>query len=541
MSSTPYADVLRPLAARIRPAVSEQEILRVAASLGGDDSQASAAAARKEVLNWVETRIGGRLPPAAWNHEEFEHLTGGRHCAAVRIANESRDIWAVRADDPDKTVAQRTWTTEVTVGYRPGENALFSLRLLVSSPERKLFIEPAVPALVGEVASRCGLQRRSVDLSNDPWLVNSDHDAQSLIDELTDPERDIPIFVLTVPEDSDDPLVPLVTPDPLARATVGIAKVVILPARFTWVLTDRFGKRLSVFGGAVRVYLPGFSPDANPYGGHQLVLADRISDQVRAGEIRVWMQRLAATESLRRLRLEDDVVSFATVRDVSLDLMRQRLTREGATDREQLGAAQAQIDALREHLEKSEDAQKWFSDEHSAAEERAIAAEAQVTAAGYRIQQLTDQLKERGESPDANIPLPESWGDFGDWCDQHLVGRVVLSPRARREVKAPAFRDYQLAARCLLWLANDYRERRLIGGDGDLRVHIEGGIQNERCGADAFQTEWRGIRADVEWHLKNGGNTRDPSRCLRIYYLWDDASQQVVIASMPAHLNTGAT
>ena len=40
---------------------------------------------------------------------------------------------------------------------------------------------------------------------------------------------------------------------------------------------------------------------------------------------------------------------------------------------------------------------------------------------------------------------------------------------------------------------------------------------------------------------ENGGNTRDPRRCLRIYYFWDEESQMVVIATMPAHIRTGAT
>ena len=42
------------------------------------------------------------------------------------------------------------------------------------------------------------------------------------------------------------------------------------------------------------------------------------------------------------------------------------------------------------------------------------------------------------------------------------------------------------------------------------------------------------------WHIKNGG-TRDPRRCLRIYYFWDATTQQVVIADMPAHRVTEAT
>jgi hypothetical protein len=234
-------------------------------------------------------------------------------------------------------------------------------------------------------------------------------------------------------------------------------------------------------------------------------------------------------------------LSFSAIRELSLDRTRGQLEREAATDTEQLKAARAQIGALKEDLSKALDAQQWLSDEHKTGEDRAKTAEAQLTAASYRIRQLIEQLKERGESPDANILLPTIWTDFADWCEKNLIGRVLLSPRARREVKAPMFRDIAVTARCMLWLANEYRERRLNGGDGDLRIQIESGIQNDRCGADSFQIDWQGAPTDVEWHIKNGGNTRSPDRCLRIYYFWDDASQQVVIASMPAHIHTGAT
>jgi hypothetical protein len=196
---------------------------------------------------------------------------------------------------------------------------------------------------------------------------------------------------------------------------------------------------------------------------------------------------------------------------------------------------------LKDELKKALDEQEWLLEEHAGAEERAQGAEAQLLGATYRIQQLTEQLRERGVSPDATIALPTKWPEFADWCDQYLVGRVLLSPRARREVRAPAFTGIDAAARCLLWLGNEYREQRQQGGDGDLRVRILGGFANERCGADSFQIDWQGARTEVEWHIKNGGNTRDPSRCLRIYYFWDEASQQVVIASMPAHIRTGAT
>ena len=140
------------------------------------------------------------------------------------------------------------------------------------------------------------------------------------------------------------------------------------------------------------------------------------------------------------------------------------------------------------------------------------------------------------------VSLPGSWSDFTDWCDIHLAGRVTLSPRARRGVRSPHFEDVKLAARCLRWLAIHYRNRRLGGGEGTLKAQaVEDGVWNAPCGSDQFNLNWRGGQHTANWHIKNGGNTRDPKRCLRIYYFWDATTKQVVIAEMPAHRRTGAT
>jgi hypothetical protein len=118
---------------------------------------------------------------------------------------------------------------------------------------------------------------------------------------------------------------------------------------------------------------------------------------------------------------------------------------------------------------------------------------------------------------------------------------VALEAPARREVRSAQFEDPPAAARCLLWLAGEYRDSRINGGSGDLRKAVDDGVHNDRCGADSFDYTGSDGRVTVEWHLKNGGNTRDPHRCLRIYYYWDDASQMVMVVSMPAHRRSGAT
>lgn len=69
------------------------------------------------------------------------------------------------------------------------------------------------------------------------------------------------------------------------------------------------------------------------------------------------------------------------------------------------------------------------------------------------------------------------------------------------------------------------------GGDGTLRDEpVEDGVRNAHCGGDQFDLDWQGQRQNAVWHVKSGGNTRDPKRCLRIYYFWEPDTEQNVVA-----------
>jgi hypothetical protein len=174
MPYAPLSEALPVFAARLPQVVREREILRIAGTLGGKDAAQAANQARREVLIWAENRTGGSLPPEAWKHEDFEHFSGGRNCSAVRIVDDLRDIWAIRADDPDKNVPQRVWPIEAAIGHLPGGRPRFSLRLLVGSPEQELPVEPAVPGLAVQIATACGLYSGAEELTAEPWIVEAD-------------------------------------------------------------------------------------------------------------------------------------------------------------------------------------------------------------------------------------------------------------------------------------------------------------------------------------------------------------------------------
>ena len=527
--------------ARLPKVVREHEILRVVGSLGGKDHAKSAEAAREEVLKWAQKRSGGRLPPEAWNFNPFEFLSGGRNSSAVRIKTTAADIWSIRADDPDKEIAERVWTTEVTIGVGVGRAPQFSARLLVSTPEAELDIEPHTPGFVQQVVETSGLVSVKYDISAEPLLIDSVDDAERIADMLADQDRRLPVLVLTVPERATNPSQPLLDAQALARATLGIAQVVILPAAYTWTLTERFGKQRSVFGGAVRAYLPGFGEDASPYI-HRLAIADHISTPEGAARCIRWMRSMVAAESVKRSRLGEDVLSFSAIRGASLELKQRELEVGGASDTEKLRAAMARIQALESQVTDEKASLEYFANEHDKEQQRAEVAEQQARASAYRIQQLLEQLKAGGQEIDATIELPTDWEEFANWCDANLAGRLVLIPAARKRVRAPEYEDISEAARSLLWLSNTCRDRRLAGGDGSLREEpVVEGIRNAHCGGDAFDFDWQGRRYTADWHIKSGGNTRDPKRCLRIYYGWDDATGQIIVADMPAHRRTGAS
>ena len=525
----------RSVASQIR----EREILRTAGALSGASPQDSAQLAIDEVLRWAQVKAAGKFPLEAWRHESFEQLSSGRSRVAVSQKVEDKVIWALRAEDPDRSVPGRSWTTEIVVSWSQQE-ARCTVRLLASSPEESLSIEPHVPGIVRQIVANPGLESGIFKILDRALTIRSQDQAKVLADALIDPRRTLPIIVLTVSTASADPFKPPFDAEKLAKACAGLATVLVLPAAFTWTLTERYGKRLAVYEGAARIYLPGFSADANPFGGHELVFPQQSPsvEDVALNRLR-WM---AANASTRRLILGKDLIAFGSLRLRLLEARQAELQITGATERERLEAANQAIENLKTQVIESERYQQQFSDMHDAAEERAETAETQLNAAGFRIQQLLVQLKAEGAVPDANLPLPSGWPVLADWCDQNLAGRVILTPQARRMIKDPEFLDYQLVAKCLLWLANEYHADRVNGGEGSVRERvIVDGVINSHCGNDAFDFRWQERKYSVDWHIKSGGNSRDPSRCLRIYYFWDEQSQQSVIASLPAHRRTDAT
>ena len=138
------------------------------------------------------------------------------------------------------------------------------------------------------------------------------------------------------------------------------------------------------------------------------------------------------------------------------------------------------------------------------------------------------------------------------WGRQHLAGKVVLHSRAIRAARKSPFEDTALVYKSLLVLRDHYVPMKHAGGaqlraayDQALReLHLEDapcftgpGAGNE---GDTYIVEFAGRKRELDRHLK-GSNNRDPRFGFRLYFFWDDDEQQVVVGSLPGHLESRLT
>ncbi len=528
-----FRDKLAPLSARMP---REHQILHITADLPAVDGAVERA--RVEILKWAQRRNGSRLPPDAEAGRAFEWLSAGRNSSAVEIDLPEIHAWALRQEDPDKDVAGRIWTSEAILWRTPDRLPRFAARLMFGSAEAELETPVAAPGFIRQLVDKIGLTSGGQPLSSQPWYIGDSASQNAFLDRLSDPKRVLPMVVFSVTDRADSQL--LIDPDKLAAGLCGLAQVVMIPPGTSWALTERFNKRLSVFDSGVRIYMPGFDEDTDPYG-HRLWLGMRLATPIDAALVDRQIRIRVAQFSTRAIRLGADILPFAQLRSISRKAEQDRLASSGASDNEKLSAAENRIVALENELSEAKDLVQYVLEEEGKARTRADELESREHNATAQIQILLQQLEAAGSVPIQQGNLPSRWDDFDGWCDQVLVGRVALTRPARSGCKKAMFDNVEQAARCLIWLATKCRDR-LVEGKGLSREEaVEDGIRNSPCGRDEFTFDWKGQRLNAEWHVKTGGNTRAPENCLRIYYGWDDQAQQIIVADMPAHRRTGAS
>lgn len=525
-----------------RTAFREREVLKISGNLCEIQGGNAVDRAIRHVLTWAQKRRPYNLPGPAWDGQDFDYMSGGRNCSAIRFNSDDTDIWAFRADEADKHVANRSWITEIIIAKKGDGEPHFAARLSVNSNEEVVDAVPATPGYVRQIANDGGIvcgQYRALDSVH---FFDSEDQVDDLLDQILSPHRTIPLVVVAGTLDEKGNVVVPFNLETFATLMVGVAHVSVISPDHTSQMTDRLGRRLSVFNGGIRVYRVGFTDEDRLFMGNHLILGKNLQDLDDANAESERLRELLARDSLRRNMWDKRVISYSSVKSLTIDRRREEQDQIGATDDVKLATAMEKVHILQEQLREKSELLTEFEDENVRLEDDLGSARSQLSGARFRIDQLISQIQSRDAAPDDNIPIPDGWESFSDWCSEHLQGRVILSPSARRGVRTPLYNEPATTARALLWLANVYRDARINGGHDALRdAAVSEGVRNSPCGSDAYEIVWQGRTLPVDWHIKNGGNTRSPERCLRIYYSWDATTEQVIIADMPLHRTTSAS
>lgn len=307
--------------ARLSPATA------VSAEVAHDGNGGEFGVSRGRVLRWMEFHTGAPAPfpappavpgpaanPAANPGATAEPCRFPGHrsvgCAEEWTTGDGRCFGAA-LDGRGAAPGARGWRVQVFLVETGGITRLHATLLTGGGLGARSVDRAGAPDLVHDLADSPGLTDYGWRLRAQPWIVRDHESVEELILLLGDPERTRPVFVTGLAVHETDAETAAIDVADLAWRTVGLAHVVVLTGPMTFALSERLGRRFSVFGNAVRTYRPGCVLDREE-AEHPMALADTVKDW-RGGsrEFVNFLAREAAHTSLARQAPEIGAVPTA--------------------------------------------------------------------------------------------------------------------------------------------------------------------------------------------------------------------------------------
>ncbi len=319
----------------------------------------------------------------------------------------------------------------------------------------------------------------------------------------------------------------------MARDLIGLATVAVVDDEAAWTLTQRLGKTLSCYNGAVRLYWPGLAADSPPTY-HPLWTAERllsgagsvdaaekyIREMLRKRLMAVSVPALAEASVFERVRAARQQAEEATRRAELVEAADyKKLAEEEAdkADRMKLRVAEleGQIQDLRQQLWRVQAEDAWADGAESISPDDSQPPET-VEEAVSRAKVLFAGRLRFGADVDAGVRGLNKTAGPPDKVLKYLRGLADL---------ASARQSGPLGKGMMQWLGD-----RGIDGSGEFET-----ISNNK--AEQRKRTWdngAGARRVFDFHLKPNEATQ-PDQCVRIYFDWDEAAAQVVVAWVGRH------
>ena len=504
------------------------------------------------ILPFVAKSLYTKLPPEAAEHRSFEIQDENRQCECVAVPE--RMLWAIRFKFTSKDGT--LWYYDVSL-VREDDRLIFGMKIDTAFGTDVKALQanlPLIKSLLG-----CGLLAQGRPVTANLWLVNTPEDVQKLVALLEAPYRSLPVIVISAVNRNAwrfTPTAPgyLVNAAYLADKVKGYAIVAQISFQAAFALTEAVGKSWSVYDGACRTYFPKIDFDNGSPAHHPCNLKDKIwfwNYEGLRGE-RGYTAFLIDTAHRAASTNRTDWSGLYFVPDARILAAELELAHAAhlANAPERELAMQNHIAALQRKLQTAEDENVDWLGELEKATEEAEYYKQENAALRVQLDALRAHLiRQNGESPDKEIPIPTNYKVMGEWVKEHLAGRLVLLPRAERAASKAEYAEVGMVYRALLILANEYRDSRMgTGTDKAFRdalaqfsMNFSGSIDKSRAGqeGEAYYVNYpigTDQRAFLQFHVVRG-NSREDRYCMRIYFFWDEDTNQVVVGWLPSHLS----
>ena len=467
----------------------------------------------------------------------------GRHTATSELARLEVD----RADDRlvallnerDASEPRRRWTTEIVVD-RPA--ATLDVRVTVDQPLSAPYAARQTPAFLARALANPDAALVDVRALTAIPTPLDEAQLEAFVALVNNRERELPVLVVSVPGVVDAAL--------LARRLAGAAHVFSVGRDESFQLTNRVGKLYSVFDGGVRMYPAGFRWTDSPRSA-PLWLGSRLA-QVRDG--------LPADERVVRAVLAPSAAScfvhpMRTIAEVDREA---RLVQADAAPsvRAEVAQLSAELETLRTQRDLALAELERYTEEtvllwepeyerFKAEREDAEESERAARASEYRWRAELEAARSADAAGalhlDDGVGAPADAAAFVAFVTDRYGGRISVLPAARRFYRDGEYEDRENLVRVLDAIATDYYDvgRGVEGARARWNaaceaLHLKHGPSATETGA----TDEHKLRLNGEprlmYHVRSNGTTFDPRRMLYVGFVFDEATQQVVLGRLPS-------
>lgn len=542
--------MLAPTRPRLSRSAGTVNVLAMAAMLGkaGLSSVSSFETAKKHILDWLANK-GFRSLDAASNHH-VEHTDG-----EVTIETDGQSIWAMRFDDRRAMDDGAIWRVEVTLLGKGAHAISVRMAQVRSSEDAPPPVASGVPGVVAKIAQQIGLQDAGVPLVDIAQPLTGSKDAVWLGRLLLNPHRMQPVIAISGNIDK--------SADRLAKRLAGVAHVVRVDNAASESLIRSFGRDRSVYGNAVRLYRPGFTPDTDTYQHPIWVLKGTALPKWLADDL----FEHACAISLEVGDLEERAPSFQTIRNLlaegrqaasekRLAELRQQAESLATSAEEKIARLQAINQELDAALNEQKAQNKYLAEQATQADSELQATRRERNAALEEVRQLKFQLSTQWNEVDTGyaetddtIEYPDNWDDLETWVELYGQDRLVLHPKAAKAARESPFKDIPLAYKAFDYLVRYYIPMRTRSSDDheayerSKQALAELGLEESDVGtADdikrykhEYKRLYNGKEVTLDRHLKRGVGFGGDFQ-FRLYFYYDDAEEKVLVGHLPTHL-----